>query len=143
MPSARSILALAPRWLLGGWLVCAAGNPSARASVPAAAPQVETEALALSWARDLDAALQVALAEYKPVLALFSLPNCGWCARLKAELAAPALRPVLASYVLVEIDASSSDLAQLYGIRGVPAVVFFSGDGRSRGGLAAICPPPN
>ncbi|MGD9611449.1 MAG: HEAT repeat domain-containing protein [Kiritimatiellia bacterium] len=142
MPSARSILALAPRGFLGGLLLCAACGPSARASVPAAAPQVETETLALAWARDLDAALQVALVEYKPVLALFSLPNCGWCARLKAELAAPALRPVLASYVLVEIDASSSDLAQRYGIRGVPSVVFFSGDGRSRGGFSGYLPAP-
>ena len=115
---------------------------SARGSVPEPERKVEMESFALSWARDLDAAFQIALAEYKPVLALFSLPDCGWCARLKAELAAPALRPVLASYVLVEIDASSTDVAQRYGIRGVPAVLFFSGDGRSRGGFNGYLPAP-
>lgn len=114
----------------------------AHASLPESHQQVETEAFTLTWARDLNSALQVGLAEYKPVLALFSLPSCAWCSRLKTELSSPSLRPVLASYVLVDVDASSSDIAQRYGIRGVPTVIFFSGDGRPRGGFSGYLPAP-
>ena len=141
MPPTRTTFGFARRLGIAALLLSPL-DLSARGSVPEPEQMVELETFTLTWARDLDAGLQIALAEYKPVLALFTLPDCGWCARLKAELAAPALRPVLASYVLVEIDASSADVAQRYGIRGVPAVLFFSGDGRSRGGFNGYLPAP-
>ena len=103
---------------------------------PGAAVEGSTSLLpTVTWARDLDAALRAGLADYKPVLALFSLPDCGWCYRLKAELASPSLRAVLDSYILVEVDGSSLEVAQRYGIRSAPTVLVFSGDGRTRGGF--------
>lgn len=139
---ARPPLVFAPLLLALAGLALSSSGPVARGSRPESKQLVELAGFSLAWARDLDSALQVGLAEYKPVLALFSLPNCGWCARLKAELASPALRPVLASYVLVEVEASSSDIAQRYGIRSVPTVIFFSGDGRARGGFSGFLPAP-
>lgn len=140
MPRSRS----SPARLRRAAALLALGAALLPLAAPAAAPAlkdlVETETLALSWARDLDSALQIGLAEYKPVLALFSLPGCGWCARLKAELAAPALRSALAAFVLVEVDASEADVAQRYGIRGAPTVLFFSGDGRNFGGFSGYLP---
>lgn len=108
-------------------------------AVPATPPSSESPP---SWSADFDLALQAALAEYKPVLALFTLPDCPWCSRLRAEFSAPSVRPVLDSFILVEIDASSSSLARRHGIRGVPAVLVFSGDGRSRGGFSGFLPAP-
>ena len=160
MPHARAILGTArrraprtrcgtrPRPGIAAVLLVLAGlglppfGPPARGSLPEPKQLVEVETFALTWARDLDSAFQIGLAEYKPILALFSLPSCGWCSRLKAELAAPSLRPVLASYVLVEIDASAAAMAQRYGIRSVPAVILFSGEGRARGGFNGFLPAP-
>lgn len=116
--------------------------PSAYASLPEVKKLVELETYSPTWARNLEAALQTGLTEYKPVLALFSLPECGWCSRLKAELASPSLRAVLSSYVLVEVDASSLDVAMRYSIRGVPAIILFSGDGRTLGGFSGFLPAP-
>jgi HEAT repeat protein len=116
--------------------------PPIRASAPVLGQHAEQDTFAITWARDLDSALQVGLAEYKPVLALFSLPNCGWCSRLKAEFAAPSLRPLLASFVLAEVDASTLNIAQRYGIRGAPTILVFSGDGRILGGFSGFLPAP-
>ena len=135
MPRFPALLALAG-------VALALSAPPVRASAPVLPRHAEQDAFAITWARDLDSALQVGLAEYKPVLALFTLPNCGWCSRLKAELAAPSLRPLLASFVLAEVDASSSDIAQRYGIRGAPTILVFSGDGRIRGGFSGFLPAP-
>lgn len=147
MPAPRSIPSRPRRSrggaaLLGAALLLAAGPSPLPAALPNLQPQIESDALAVTWARDLEAALQVGLAEYKPVLALLSLPNCGWCSRLKNELADPSLRPLLASFVLVEVDADTSDLARLHGIRSVPTVLILSGDGRVRGGFSGFQPAP-
>lgn len=139
---ARSPFAFAPLLLALAGLALPSSCPIARGSLPEQKQLVELAGISLTWARDLDSALQVGLAEYKPVLALFSLPDCGWCARLKSELAAPSLRPVLASFVLVEVDASSLDVAERYGIRSVPTVILFSGEGRARGGFSGFLPAP-
>ena len=46
-------------------------------------------------------------AEYRPVFALFTSPDCGWCSRMKSTvLTDPDVRDLLKEYALVEIDVS-------------------------------------
>lgn len=118
--------------------LCRAQTPAGE--IPAAA----TGEVDLVWHRDLETALSRAEAEYRPVLAVFSSPGCGWCQRLKTEtLDDPETRNLLKHYALVEIDVMDDPLtAQQYGLRGVPTVLILSSDGQVRNGVSGYVSVP-
>lgn len=107
-------------------------------------PAAATGEVALVWHHDLETALSRAESEYRPVLAVFSSPGCGWCRRLKTEtLDDPETRNLLQHYALVEINVMDDPLtAQQYGLRGVPAVLILSSDGQVRNGVSGYVSAP-
>ncbi|HOW97287.1 MAG TPA: HEAT repeat domain-containing protein [Kiritimatiellia bacterium] len=122
-------------------LLAAARSPAAEPP-PDAAPA--TGVVTLVWFPDLNAALNRAEAEYRPVVTLFTSPGCGWCRRLKAEtLDDPEVRKLLQHFALVEIDVMEDpDSAQRYSLRGVPTLLFLASDGRVRGGVSGYVSAP-
>ena len=86
----------------------------------------------LVWQQDLNAAFSLALAGHRPVFAIFTSPDCGWCAKMKAEvLPNKDVEALLANFALVEIDVSKDYLgAAEYMVRGVPSTIIFASDGR-------------
>lgn len=88
----------------------------------------------LVWQSNLKSALKVALENYKPVLALFTHPNCQWCERLKFEsLRDPEIEELLKHFALVEIDISMERAtARTYQVSGVPTILLLYSDGRTR-----------
>ncbi len=82
----------------------------------------------------LNDALALASVEYKPVMALFHSPTCGWCDRLKREVLTDSkVREVLKHFIVVESDVSADPIAaELYQVRSVPTLLFFSANGRER-----------
>lgn len=92
---------------------------------PATVPSV-------TWTENLNGALARAGNELKPVLVVFSSPNCPWCVRLKSEtLAEKDVLTALDGFICVSIDTSrDAKVAQDFQVRGVPVTMILSGDGR-------------
>ena len=89
---------------------------------------------AVTWTENLSGALSRAGSEMKPVLLVFSSPGCPWCVRLKTEtLAEKDVAAALEGFICVAVDTSRDPkTAQAFQIRGVPATVILSGDGRAQ-----------
>lgn len=89
---------------------------------------------AVTWIENLDGALVRAGNELKPVLVVFSSPNCPWCVRLKSEtLVEKDVLAALEGFICVGIDTSrDAKAAQEFQVRGVPMTMILSGDGRSQ-----------
>lgn len=95
------------------------------------APEREMEA-ALTWSRDLNAALAEAALEQQYVIAVVTTRGCPHSRRLKeVVLQHPDLVPLLRQLVRVEIDAAT-DIATTtaYSVRNVPTVLILTADGR-------------
>ena len=86
----------------------------------------------VTWTENLNGALARSGNELKPVLLVFSSPNCVWCARLKSEtLAEKEVLTALEGFICVAIDTSrDAKTAQEFQVEGVPMTVILSGDGR-------------
>jgi len=87
---------------------------------------------AVTWTENLNGALARAGNELKPVLLVFSSPDCPWCVRLKTEtLAEKEILAALEGFICVAIDTSRDPkIAQEFQVRGVPLTMILSGDGR-------------
>lgn len=96
--------------------------------------------LTQEWHYNLDNTLSLAALEYRPVLALFSSPDCPWCSRLKTgPMKDPAVTELLQHFFLVEIDVSEDEKTPTYyQIRGVPSILILSSDGRVRDGVSGF-----
>lgn len=124
--------------VLGLWAMVFAGNVSvlaATTSLEGQLPEVDLKNLEESpafWPRNFDGALNEAAANYKPVLVLFSSPNCGWCRKLKNKVFPnKKVQDLLAHFVRVEVDVTEKPgLARQYGVYGVPVTMILTGDGR-------------
>ncbi|MBI2442136.1 MAG: HEAT repeat domain-containing protein [Lentisphaerae bacterium] len=110
--------------------------PPAVAAIPQARtmPKAATPSSLVApqiWHDSLKLALTKAAAEYQPVLAVFSSPDCPWCLRLKEEmLRNPDTQTLLRHFALVEINvALDPKTAAAYQIEGVPVVMILSGNG--------------
>ena len=106
---------------------------AAALGLSAALGRGETAALpSVTWTENLSGALTRAGNELKPVLVVFSSPNCPWCVRLKSEtLSEKEVLSALEGFICVGIDTSrDAKAAQEFQVRGVPATMILSGDGR-------------
>ncbi len=105
-----------------------AGRTTPEMKLPA---PIANAATTLVWHATLKASLARATANYQPVLALFSSPDCHWCTRLKEEmLQDPDTRNLLRHFALVEINVlENPDIAENYQLRGVPVVMILSANG--------------
>ncbi len=90
------------------------------------------------WQEDMDTAFALAIAEHKPVLVLFSSPDCGWCSKLKSEVFMDKeVRSLLQHYRLVDVDIlKDEEKAEKYMVRGVPTLLIFSSDGQIIEGIS-------
>jgi len=129
-------------------LAVAAGSFAARTELPTGLNK-ETEPVkpvkpVVTWRKNLQEAKIFAGAEYRPIMALFTSPDCGWCKRLKnVVLTDPMVTDLLAEFSLVEIDVSSDrKTADLYQITGVPVILFLSADGEARKGVSGYVSAP-
>jgi HEAT repeat protein/cytochrome c biogenesis protein CcdA/thiol-disulfide isomerase/thioredoxin len=122
------------------------GLPALLALAWIAAPRAGGAADALpavTWTENLNGALTRAQNELKPVLVVFASPSCPWCSRFKAEtLADQKVLAALAGFVCVGIDTlRDNETAQSFQVRGVPAVMILSGDGRPQWGTEGFMDP--
>lgn len=87
---------------------------------------------AVTWTENLGGALARAGNELKPVLLVFSSPNCPWCVRLKSEtLAEKEVLAALEGFICVSIDTSRDEkTAREFQVDGIPLTMILSGDGR-------------
>jgi HEAT repeat protein/cytochrome c biogenesis protein CcdA/thioredoxin-related protein len=110
-----------------GLLVAAAIGLSAviARGEPAAVPSV-------TWTENLAGALARAGNELKPVLLVFSSPNCPWCVRLKSEtLVEKDVLAALEGFICVTIDTTRDEkTAREFQVNGIPLTMILSGDGR-------------
>jgi HEAT repeat protein/cytochrome c biogenesis protein CcdA/glutaredoxin len=97
--------------------------------VPAVPPAVAPTVI---WGDSLGGALARASHELKPVLLVFSAPDCPWCVRLKSEtLAEQEVLAALAGFICVSLDTiRDAKIAQEFQVSGVPVSIILSGDGR-------------
>ncbi|NLF85080.1 MAG: thioredoxin fold domain-containing protein, partial [Lentisphaerae bacterium] len=104
----------------------------AAAREPAGAPAPPT----VAWSDNLNGALARAQNEFKALLVIFTTPECPWCTRFKREtLAEKEVQEALRDFICVDIDTTRDPAAaQRHQIRGVPATLILSGDGRPQWG---------
>ncbi|OGV38190.1 MAG: hypothetical protein A2X48_06575 [Lentisphaerae bacterium GWF2_49_21] len=90
------------------------------------------------WHNDMDTAFALATAEHKPVLVLFTSPDCAWCTKLKSEVFTDKeVMSFLQHYRLVEVDIlKNEEKAEQYMVRGVPTLLIFSSDGQIIDGVS-------
>ena len=105
----------------------------AAAPEPAGAPAPP----AVAWSDNLNGSLARAQNEFKPLLVIFTTPECPWCTRFKREtLAEKEVQEALQNFICVDIDTTRDPAAaQRHQIRGVPATLILSGDGRPQWGM--------
>lgn len=85
-----------------------------------------------AWRTQVGPALAQAAEQYRPVLLLFTSPNCPWCMRLKNEvLPDPEITALLRYFIPVDVNIElDRGTALQYGVRGVPSLVVLASDGR-------------
>lgn len=126
--------ALAVARKLGGVLLVTAGLLGLVGSLREAPVTTETAGQA-AWLRDHDAALAQAHAQGKPVLIDFGAEWCVACKEIEKHVfPTPEFQREAGRFVLVAIDCTElSDevnrLWELYGIRGLPNIVFLDSQG--------------
>lgn len=85
----------------------------------------------LTWSRSLDASLQKAQAENKPVMIYFWAIWCQYCAKFQSDtLGNPQVKEILEKdYVLVAMDLDvDRDISRKYGVSYPPYVLFLDGN---------------
>jgi len=85
----------------------------------------------LTWSRSLDASLQKAQAEDKPVMIYFWAIWCQYCAKFQSDtLGNPQVKEILEKdYVLVAMDLDvDRDVSRKYGVSYPPYVLFLDGN---------------
>lgn len=112
-----------------------------------------SDSVDLGWGRDFDAALQESRRTGRPVLADFTGSDwCGWCQRLSAEVFQTSEFRDWAdeNVVLLELDfpragnqdpaekRRNAELAERYGVRGFPTIVFLDAEGEKLGELGYV-----
>lgn len=120
------------------WLLClgAVLPPAAVGSIPSSAI-VEPYAPPATWGADLDEAIGNARISLKPMLVLFTAPDCPACDQIsRFSLANAVLQPLIRTFERVEIDLSKRpELVTLFGIEKIPALYIIDPDGRVKGHL--------
>lgn len=89
------------------------------------------DAAAISWKRDLPAALEEAKKAGRPVMADFYADWCGWCKKLDATTYSnPAVQKLAEGFISVKIDGDKNEnLTVKYRVTGYPTVIFFDSGG--------------
>ena len=104
----------------------------------------EPSGLPLTFRSDWTLAFAEAQAEDRPVLVLFTTPNCIYCRQLKqTTFVQKAVKEAMRRFVLVEINiAQHKGTAYRLNVRGVPALAVFSSDERERGRIQGFVQGP-
>jgi HEAT repeat protein len=120
-------------------LLClaAASPPPAAGSAPSS-PRVAQYSAPAGWGTDLDEAIGRARAAMRPILVFFTAPDCPACDQIKRfSLDNAALQSVIRKFERAEIDLSRRpELATLFEIEKVPALLVIDPDGRVKGRVA-------
>ena len=101
---------IAREYLLAMLLCLLAGHAPALIPGKTAHPVLDEASadlvLPLVWLDNIETAVNMAGMEYRPVMVLFSSPDCGWCRRLKAQIDADKHVFVPAGYTDLSDDHS-------------------------------------
>jgi len=154
-----ALLAVASGCKSGGGQNASEPTPAAR-QAPAARPHAEAAAKTepasqepvaaadvaatpIAWETDLDAGLQRAKTEGKPLMVDFYADWCVFCHRLDDETYSDAeVQREAARFVCVKVDTEArSDLKTKYGIQGLPTVVLLASDGHEVHRIKGYLPP--
>lgn len=85
----------------------------------------------LPWAPGLNAGLQRALAERKPILVRIEASGCPWCRKLEEEIKKPDVQKELGRWTLVTINQDNApDEADELGVGPVPALRILTAGGQ-------------
>ncbi|MDD5679832.1 MAG: thioredoxin domain-containing protein [Candidatus Omnitrophica bacterium] len=89
------------------------------------------EAHAISWERDLDAALKKAKTSQRPVMIDFYTDWCGWCKKLDSDTySAGNVSDLAKNFICVKIDADKNkSTASKYKVEGYPTIIFLNYEG--------------
>jgi HEAT repeat protein/glutaredoxin len=103
-----------------------------------APPEVQ---LPLTWHPAIDAAVLEAEANDRPILIFFRSSACGWCERLRLELEAQELRPLLQGFARAEINVDRDRaVATKLRIESVPVLLIAGPDGRELQRISGYLP---
>lgn len=125
---------------LGSGVKVAKGTGIALVSVAGFAllTAISRPAESFAWQHgDVDAARDLALREKRPMLVDFTASWCGACQQLdRVTFSAPDVRPEMARFVAVKVDATNDDDPRVgatlarFRVVGLPTVVLFDSSGR-------------
>lgn len=139
--TSRSLATAAVAALIAGSLGCGRSE--------LAPPPTDTVAahgaVTVSWGEDLEAALDRARSEGKPVLVNFYADWCVWCKRLESTTFRDAeVATILRDRVVpvsLDVDGKGRDLSSRYRVDGLPTIILLDAEGRELGRLPGYMPP--
>jgi len=101
---------------------------------------------AVDWQSDYDAAVRAAAASGKMVMVDVYTDWCGWCKKLDRDVYTDATvsNKLATSFVSVKVNPEKSEagakLAEKFGVRGYPYIVFVDGQGQKVGEIVGYRP---
>lgn len=96
------------------------------------------------WETDFEAGMARAQTTLRPAFVVFDAPWCSFCVRYRRQsLADPTVRRLLTEgFVAIRVDFDAHpDLAQRFGVRGLPYSLVLESDGRVRHAFAGLLAP--
>ena len=139
--------------------VAEAATPQASPAAEIAAPPPASDPASLSassasavgpvapvevkWASSFAEATKQAKAQNKLILVDFWADYCGWCKKLDAEVyVSPEFARAAAGVIVVKVDTqgAESEVAQRYGVSGLPTILFLTPEGKTLGRIGGYLP---
>lgn len=78
---------------------------------------------------NLDEAAAQAKQQHRLVLLYFYSTSCGYCEKMLASMTDESLQPLLKSFVIVEVNVDTSEMARRIGVTAVPTLVGLTSEG--------------
>ncbi|MGE5193376.1 MAG: thioredoxin family protein [Deltaproteobacteria bacterium] len=136
-------------WCLIGLSACqqreVPGPPVPATSAPSAvsATSDDAEEKAISFTESLEDAFQQAGEKDRRVLVYFTGDHCGWCRRMEKETHAdPQVVELASKFVCAKVNIGERpDLAEKYGVYGIPRTMIMTADGQPIDGRRGYEPP--
>ncbi len=100
----------------------------------------------VDWKRDYDDALKLAKSEKKMVMIDVYTDWCGWCKKLDKDVYSDkkVQEKLAKSFISVKINpeknSANKKVAQQFGVRGFPNIIFVDGDGKKVNGIGGYVP---
>jgi len=107
-------------------------NPVFAVSLPTSTTTPLKKPVQIKWYKSFEKGLTMAKRKQKPLLVDFEADWCIWCKRLDATTyKAPQVIALSKKFICVKVNYDvDSALAQKYGVRGLPTIIFMNSEGK-------------